>query len=194
MTQMLDTKEDNIRERLRRALLSAHRAGELVELKGELDELMDQVPMLDESLGEGGSRRSPDSAQGKSSKKWADFIQAKSSKKWADMTTSSDSDADPRSRAPTSFLAAASSHPSRSLAQQSNVRIGSAATGSGERRRWAEITTSSGDDASASRTAAVVLDARESRGRSCSADSHSDGGTSSDCGRSRSAESYRKQP
>lgn len=181
MTQMLDTKEDNIRERLRKALLSAHRAGELAELKGELDELMDQVPMMEEALGE--NRRSPD------------FIQPKSSKKWADMTTSSDSDADPRSRGSAWFPpATASPHPTRSLAQSSNFGTGSAPAGLGERRRWAEMATSSGEDTKTPRATGVVFAARQRRDRSCSADSHSDGGTSSDCGRSRSAESYRNQP
>jgi len=97
MEQVLDGKMKTIRDKARRSLLRAHRAGELHELRGELDELADVVSTLTpKDAGTGSSSMS--AAAGRAT---AGALAACSSgigrgKRWSDMTTSSDSDLDPR--------------------------------------------------------------------------------------------------
>eukprot|EP00406_Dinophysis_acuminata_P062562 CAMPEP_0179284182 /NCGR_PEP_ID=MMETSP0797-20121207/38556_1 /TAXON_ID=47934 /ORGANISM="Dinophysis acuminata, Strain DAEP01" /LENGTH=105 /DNA_ID=CAMNT_0020992951 /DNA_START=29 /DNA_END=343 /DNA_ORIENTATION=- len=45
MAEQLQTRADPIKSKIRKALLRAHRAGQLLELRGELDELADSVPV-----------------------------------------------------------------------------------------------------------------------------------------------------
>merc|ERR1712176_1674 len=81
--QELETKMEDIRAKVRKGLIRAHRTGELHELRGELDELADAVPTLE----------SRDYAGATS---WASPMGVESTRKaWGEMT-SSDSDGDPR--------------------------------------------------------------------------------------------------
>merc|ERR1711948_80207 len=79
MAQELEVKMDTIRGKVRKGLIRAHRAGELQELRGELDELADAVSAM------------PSTENG------IDFSQiGDAAKRWAELPTSSDSDFDPR--------------------------------------------------------------------------------------------------
>lgn len=80
ISQVLETKAPKMRERARNGLIRALRAGELQELCGELDELADAVPMLEGN--EATAVKPPRRTITK--------------KRWAEMTTSSDSDFDPK--------------------------------------------------------------------------------------------------
>merc|ERR1712129_340172 len=83
--QMLDSNALSMGERLRNALLRAHRTGELEMLRTELDELDDDVPELENTLPAGSSL----TRERKKEKR----VSAK--QRWAELATSSESDFDP---------------------------------------------------------------------------------------------------
>jgi len=98
MAEQLQTKAESIKNRIRKGLLRAHRAGELLEMKEELDELADSVPHLAD-VAQSGCRQSPPTSPPRLSSKERLRVSHQSErrapKRWADYT-SSDSDAPPK--------------------------------------------------------------------------------------------------
>jgi len=91
MEQELATRLQRIRRRLRQGLLRAHRTGELHELRGELDELVDTVSALEP----GGAANEEPVVSGNVSRVAVAPATNGQPRRWADMT-SSESDHDPR--------------------------------------------------------------------------------------------------
>eukprot|EP00933_Yihiella_yeosuensis_P080696 TRINITY_DN94161_c0_g1_i1.p1 TRINITY_DN94161_c0_g1~~TRINITY_DN94161_c0_g1_i1.p1 ORF type:complete len:958 (-),score=207.50 TRINITY_DN94161_c0_g1_i1:255-2750(-) len=88
MEQVLETQVETIRSRVRNGLLRAHRAGELWDLRDELDELADEVPEI-------GMNSSCHGSQSPERRRGLPWNAGKADRRrWCDMT-SSDSDHDP---------------------------------------------------------------------------------------------------
>lgn len=108
----LQTKAEALKKKMRGGLLRAHRAGELLELKEELDEIADSVPHLPQGQGldsYSGSPQGGAAAASDAGVPWPPFQApvSLSRRRWADMTSSdSDTGGGRGCRAPGSALAA----------------------------------------------------------------------------------------
>lgn len=87
VVEQLQTKADSIKEQLRKGLLRAHRAGELLELKVELEELADSVSQMGEKLGGADSSSGLGSPSPNSPPKISPALGLSRSKRWSEYTS-----------------------------------------------------------------------------------------------------------
>jgi len=79
MADQFQTRSESIKNRMKEGLLRAHRTGELIEIRDELDELQDSVPTQIRA-----SSESPEKEKEKEKKRWSEY------------SSDSDSSFDPR--------------------------------------------------------------------------------------------------
>jgi hypothetical protein len=99
MAEQLQTKAEPIKNKIRKAMLRAHRAGELFELRDELDELADAVPLSDSPGRPGNFDELAEASVAAAAA--AKVKTGASGRRWCEYTSSEDSDSsfDPREAA-----------------------------------------------------------------------------------------------
>jgi len=81
VVEQLQTKAESIKAQIRKGLLRAHRTGELLELRHELDELADSVSQMGAKLGSGSSAdqtSNPSLPATSRKKRWSDYSNTES--------------------------------------------------------------------------------------------------------------------